>query len=241
MGNQVPLCVETCKTCNPVCCAICVSPRRATGSDDAGQATSSKSVFANATSVLAGAAEEIHLSNSLENELAHEVELWRMETSGVDSITGLAVVQRGEPFDGRVTVPFARERSLSPPPRTQVSLHDRVGLTSGFDGGSACIVGSLGGAEEAYVHPRARESADDADAAAGAAGTVGLPGGLPPSPGGAADAAAGSPKPEASSCERPAAAEPQRGRSTMPRSISASCSVRPKRDSNPGSEEERAG
>lgn len=208
------MCVET---CNPVCCAICVTPGRATGSDDVG--TASKSVFANAASVLSNAAEEIQLSNHLENELANEVELWRMETSGVDTITGLAVLHRGEPYEGRVTVPFARERSLSPPPRTQVSLHDRVGLAGGA-GGDICMGRRLGSAEEAHFHPRGRANGDDADAAAGAAGTGSSAAGSLPLLDGAADAAAGSPKPEASGEQLPTVT--QRGRDTAPRSISVS-------------------
>jgi len=39
------------------------------------------SIFANATSVLSVAAEEISLDDHLEKELANEVELWRMETT----------------------------------------------------------------------------------------------------------------------------------------------------------------
>lgn len=99
-------------------------------------------IFANAASVLSMAAEEISLDDHLEKELANEVELWRMETTS-------AAVQRaafghglagaegqglsGLTLAGHAAVPFAERRgardsrSVSPPPRTQVSLHNRVG------------------------------------------------------------------------------------------------------------------
>merc|ERR1719237_320788 len=56
----------------------------AAGTAGRGQGSSNKSgnIFANAASVLSMAAEEISLDDHLEKELANEVELWRMETSG---------------------------------------------------------------------------------------------------------------------------------------------------------------
>lgn len=148
MGNQMPArCVVP---CNPVCCAMCINPGagRMDPSDDlaahggilatgSGGGGKSANIFANAASVLSMAAEEISLDDNLEQELAGEVELWRMETSGhavqqslretSKGFSGLAGVRSCEGF----AMPFERDRSLSPPPRTQVSLHDRAGLSSG--------------------------------------------------------------------------------------------------------------
>lgn len=77
MGNQLPArCVTP---CNPVCCAMCFHAD--TGRGDPEENHKSGSVFANAASVLSMAAEEIQMDDHLEEELANEVELWRMETS----------------------------------------------------------------------------------------------------------------------------------------------------------------
>jgi len=100
-------------------------------------------IFANAASVLSMAAEEISLDDHLERELANEVELWRMENSssavqktayglghhGGDSkgLTGISMISGAPDFMAPFAERSPRERSNSPPPRTQVSLHDRVG------------------------------------------------------------------------------------------------------------------
>lgn len=105
-------------------------------------------VFAAAAPALVGgAAEEVLLEVELEKELAGEVELWRMEasggvvfqsllhgggTGGAGGLSGglapLPLGPRPAPQGGRVAATFDKDRSLSPPPRTQVSLHDRLGV-----------------------------------------------------------------------------------------------------------------
>lgn len=146
MGNQLP---NRCVTpCNPVCCAMCMNIGNlgedvGTGDASRGSASvglngeprgKSAQLFANAASVLTMAAEEISLDDNLEKELANEVELWRMETSegvltkhGMGGMSALA----GGCREGQGTMPFdSRDRSLSPTIRTQVSLHDRPGLST---------------------------------------------------------------------------------------------------------------
>jgi len=135
MGNQLPTkCVAA---CNPACCANCINPQtgRLEEGDTSGGAGSSQKaagVFANAASVLSAASEEIALDDHLEKELANEVELWRLETTSVVSqhrqmydLQGLSGAMRG---DADTEIPFHRERSPSPELRTQVSLHNRIGL-----------------------------------------------------------------------------------------------------------------
>lgn len=146
MGNQLPnRCVVP---CNPVCCAMCMHPAGGmTGFDDAaeggGAGGKSANIFANAASALSLSAEEIPTDERLEKDMASEMaELWRVEASGAAVVQRLA--QRGasstlvegllrlqrcgddeDDDDGR------RGGSLSPPLRTQVSLHDRAGDASG--------------------------------------------------------------------------------------------------------------
>lgn len=144
--------------CNPVCCANCINPGKvgteadetvegeSRGQQGGGPNGKGAGIFANAASVLSMAAEEISLDDTLEKEIANEVELWRMETSGAAihktlqessnsrGLKGLASVRSASADQqfGNFSVPFGRDRSLSPPPRTQVSLHDRGGLGEGL-------------------------------------------------------------------------------------------------------------
>lgn len=79
MGNQASALGAKC--CTPVCCAMCL--HEDTLKDTS--AGSESNAFANAASALGGgdaAAEEIALDDSLEKELAQEVELWRLENAG---------------------------------------------------------------------------------------------------------------------------------------------------------------
>lgn len=84
MGNQAP--GLTSKCCTPVCCAMCLHEdtlKDSTAKDSTGD--NSQANFANSASALGGsdaAAEEIALDDSLEKELAQEVELWRLESTG---------------------------------------------------------------------------------------------------------------------------------------------------------------
>jgi len=225
MGNQLPTrCVVP---CNPVCCAMCMNPGRLGNESeqdfDGGGGSSASAngknggVFANAASVLAVAAEEISLDDQLEKELANEVELWRMETSGaaiqkslqegglrgLAGLRGQADLQTGIRFN----VPFDRDRSLSPPSRTQVSLHDRAGLgppSTARTSDRKEVVDSFvstpptrprgsAGVHARTVTPIPRSEAppmasNDADAAAGSVNWAAA----------AADAAAGGPKEEVS-------------------------------------------
>lgn len=113
-------------------------------------------IFANAAAVLTAGADGAVVeerrdradlsspNHQLERELANEVELWRMDTAStavhrmdlattakssadVAELAGTAAAAVGRmPFaDTRRT---SRDRSVSPPLRTQVSLHDRVGV-----------------------------------------------------------------------------------------------------------------
>jgi len=148
MGNQLP--VKCVAVCNPSCCANCINPQ--TGRDD-GDATAvsaegrNGNIFANASAVLSEDDRQDPTADfDLEKELANEVELWRLQASTSSLLaseahrrkmleqssprgrteeraTGLASARR----QARGTMPF--ERSVSPPSRTQVSLHNRVGLT----------------------------------------------------------------------------------------------------------------
>mmetsp|Transcript_42231 Transcript_42231/g.97759 ORF Transcript_42231/g.97759 Transcript_42231/m.97759 type:complete len:306 (+) Transcript_42231:70-987(+) len=143
MGNGLPSrCVAP---CHPQCCAVCIhgdANRTEEEEEHAGSRHKAKgTIFANAASVLSMAAEEISLDDHLEKELANEVELWRMESSntavqmtavnfsvhgkgtGVGAVSG-AATNFVMPFAEQ---PAARDRSVSPPPRTQVSLHNRIG------------------------------------------------------------------------------------------------------------------
>lgn len=114
---------------------MCINPVRLDTDDAERSGGKQGSIFANAASVLSMAAEEISLDDhNLEKELANEVELWRMETSGPAIQKSLYDVggdsgrlsARPNDQDERVNLPFSdRDRSLSPPPRTQPSLHDR--------------------------------------------------------------------------------------------------------------------
>lgn len=231
MWSRLPLlCVET---CNPICC-LCMTPPgsgEVAGGED-GQATTGKVVFAHASSVLTNAAEEIHLGGQLDNELASEVELWRMESNGRDGFAGLAEMHRGE-SRGRVIALYTRERSLSPPPRTQVSLHDRIGCTANADGSFLGTGRRLRKAKDVDVPPQAQRAGDDADAAAGASGKAGVASTSHPIPDSAADAAAGCPKSQgsgeqAAGCPRPQRSGEQRGRERVSRPTSASRSASPK-------------
>eukprot|EP00928_Gymnodinium_smaydae_P029773 TRINITY_DN2232_c0_g1_i2.p1 TRINITY_DN2232_c0_g1~~TRINITY_DN2232_c0_g1_i2.p1 ORF type:complete len:348 (-),score=53.13 TRINITY_DN2232_c0_g1_i2:1030-2073(-) len=77
MGNQLG---SRCVTpCNPTCCATLCLPGG--GAAGAGRDADAKHILANATSVLSVTAEEIAMDDRLEEELANEVEFWRMETS----------------------------------------------------------------------------------------------------------------------------------------------------------------
>lgn len=148
MGNQLP--VKCAAVCNPSCCANCINPQ--TGRDD-GDATAvaaegrNGNIFANASAVLSEDDRQDPTADfDLEKELANEVELWRLQASTSSLLateahrrkmleqssergrteeraTGLASARR----QARGTMPF--ERSVSPPSRTQVSLHNRAGLT----------------------------------------------------------------------------------------------------------------
>jgi len=144
--------------CNPTCCANCINPGKTAtdaaetvegeGRGQQGSALNGKgaNIFANASSVLAMAAEEISLDDALEKEVANEVELWRMETSGAAFHKTLQESSNSRGLNGLASVrsassdrqfshfggPFERDRSLSPPPRTQVSLHDRGGMGDGL-------------------------------------------------------------------------------------------------------------
>lgn len=135
MGNQLP--VKCVAACNPNCCANCINPqtgRTEEGDGSTGASSSSQkqqNIFANAASVLSSQAEELALDDHLEKELANEVELWRMETTTVPGGGGLAgLIVKGQHQEPSVPFPGARDRSASPTGqlRTQVSLHDRVGL-----------------------------------------------------------------------------------------------------------------
>mmetsp|Transcript_31845 Transcript_31845/g.62656 ORF Transcript_31845/g.62656 Transcript_31845/m.62656 type:complete len:365 (-) Transcript_31845:116-1210(-) len=113
-------------------------------------------IFANAAAVLTAGAEnavvdehrdrrDLMPNDHLERELANEVELWRMETGSTavhrialaDATTvsaDAAALGSTAATVAGVSMPFAdmrrasRDRSVSPPLRTQVSLHDRAGL-----------------------------------------------------------------------------------------------------------------
>lgn len=131
MGNQLP---NRCVTpCNPVCCAICINPR-VDDSDAAGTGGhKSAHIFANSAAVLSEAAEEILLEDNLEQELANEVELWRMETSSAAMQRGLAGEGRSSnglssmrQIDGLAELPFERDRSNSPTLRSQICLQNRM-------------------------------------------------------------------------------------------------------------------
>ncbi|CAJ1338541.1 unnamed protein product [Effrenium voratum] len=137
MGNQLP--VKCVAACNPTCCANCINPP----TRDDGDGVERGNAFANASAVLSEGGQEFAANFNLEKELANEVELWRLQASSVllteanrrqqsprgregpESAEGLAAMARrlhgGMPFD--------HERSLSPPSRTQLSLHNRAGLT----------------------------------------------------------------------------------------------------------------
>jgi len=113
-------------------------------------------IFANAAAVLTAGAEDavvderrdrkVLLPNDhLERELANEVELWRMDAASTavhrmalaDAAKGSAdvAVLAGTAATAVGSMPFSdsrrasRDRSVSPPLRTQVSLHDRFGVS----------------------------------------------------------------------------------------------------------------
>jgi len=113
-------------------------------------------VFANAAAVLTAGAEDavvnerrdgrdLSSNDLLERELANEVELWRMDTVSTavhmmvhaDATKGMAdvAVLGGTTATAVDSMPFAHarrtssDRSVSPPLRMQVSLHDRVGVS----------------------------------------------------------------------------------------------------------------
>jgi len=143
--------------------------------DSEGIATGSRknnaNVFANAASVLSMVAEEVQLDDNLEKELANEVELWRMETSSAPAVAmkahhgkrdhdgnGLNALTVTSGNDRPLLVPFdnrsPRNRSISPPLRTQVSLSNRTG--PGF---SANSIGSPRRSAKAADEPAERQHA----------------------------------------------------------------------------------
>jgi len=108
-------------------------------------------IFANAAAVLTAGAEDavvneqrdqkdLSPNDHLERELANEVELWRMDAASV-AVHRMVLTEATDATakDGTaatavgMSMPFAdarrlsRDRSVSPPLRTQVSLHDRAG------------------------------------------------------------------------------------------------------------------
>lgn len=143
MGNQLP--VKCVAACNPTCCVNCINPQTGRPEDgETGVSQKAGNIFANSASVLSTAAEEISLDDHLEREMANEVELWRLENStataqmkgfstATSSRSGLAGLVthdashgRDLPEEHRFLRGTCRDRSNSPPMRTQVSLHDRL-------------------------------------------------------------------------------------------------------------------
>lgn len=77
MGNQSPL---TARCCNPEACRMCLEGGSRQQGDEEQKVVGA---FANASKVFGEEAEEINMDDNLVDELAHEVELWRMETPSV--------------------------------------------------------------------------------------------------------------------------------------------------------------
>lgn len=101
MGNQAPRCVAT---CNPTCCAQCLHGE---------EQEKSQIIFANASSVLFLAADDIMTDDHLEKELANEVELWRMDVTTSPDVIG----------DIRIVLPFGDNLSFD---RTGVDPDDEI-------------------------------------------------------------------------------------------------------------------
>eukprot|EP00929_Paragymnodinium_shiwhaense_P057811 TRINITY_DN28959_c0_g1_i1.p1 TRINITY_DN28959_c0_g1~~TRINITY_DN28959_c0_g1_i1.p1 ORF type:complete len:364 (-),score=75.07 TRINITY_DN28959_c0_g1_i1:199-1290(-) len=78
MGNQVPLRIV--QPCHPACCAMCFNTDNV--SPDETTTQKSNNMFAKAASVLSMSPDEISLDDLIEKELANEVDLWRMDTTG---------------------------------------------------------------------------------------------------------------------------------------------------------------
>lgn len=155
--------------------------------DSEGVGTTSRknnaNVFANAASVLSMVAEEVQLDDNLEKELANEVELWRMETSSAPTVTmkthhrkdehevkGLSALTVTSGHDRPLLVPFdnrtSRDRSISPPLRTQVSLHNRVGGGVGLNAiGTPRLRAGAKIADELPRRPNGSENRDRLEAA----------------------------------------------------------------------------
>lgn len=160
MGNQLP--VKCVAACNPTCCVNCINPQTGRPEDaETGVGQKAGNIFANSASVLSSAAEEISLDDHLEREMANEVELWRLENStataqmkgfsvATSSRSGLAGLVTHDASHGRDSSEehrflhgTSRDRSNSPPMRTQVSLHDRFLSKPTTFGTSQLSMGSL--------------------------------------------------------------------------------------------------
>mmetsp|Transcript_35972 Transcript_35972/g.99118 ORF Transcript_35972/g.99118 Transcript_35972/m.99118 type:complete len:394 (-) Transcript_35972:164-1345(-) len=114
MGNQLP--ARCAANCDPTCCAVCVDLDAGRDPDEEHHNYHKTVLFRGARADASSATEEVTIDDLLTNEVAKEVELWRMDTSSAAILHGRA----GLP-DTSLQLPFENVRRSSGDTRVCVS------------------------------------------------------------------------------------------------------------------------